>query len=102
LRDKLTFARKQWLGFLGRNSYLVTELPTGLLSYTNEQALEVYLYGDRVHLNPALRARYESWSSNAGCRAIIETQLCTILDCLHVGISVLRDFHVDVLAQSNN
>jgi hypothetical protein len=94
LLDKLTFARKRWLRFLRTYSTLVS----GKRRYTNEQVLDLVLYGDRAHLDLELRDRYESWYSNAGSRAILETRLAEILDFVHVGISVLRDFHQEVLA----
>lgn len=95
---KITFARKRWLKYLKAKSTLFSRTPSGELTYTNEQALDVLLYGDRAHLDPELRERYESWCSNAGSRAILETRLGEILDYVHVGITVLRDLHVEILS----
>jgi hypothetical protein len=101
LRDKLTFARKRWLHFLKEKSTLFSHLASAELHYTNEQVLDLQLFGDRAHLNLDLRERYDSWYSNAGSRAILETRFAEILDYLHVGIVVLRDLHLEILAQNS-
>jgi hypothetical protein len=100
LLEKLAYARKQWLRYLKKDSHLFSELDNGRLHYSNGDVLNLLLYGGRAHLDDAFRReRYESWQSNAGGRAILETRLLDILDYLHVGITVLRDLHLKVVQQ---
>jgi hypothetical protein len=92
--EKLTYARKVWVKYLKQDSTLVSRDKT----YTNEEVVNLILFGDRAHIDLDRRARYDSWYSNVGSRAILETRFADIVEFLSTGIFVLRDLHSEALA----